>query len=225
MKTLAIHDWKTVDYPPRKVGSAEIATTRYKRGTYLMERVDGYDLYKLDKPITIHVLRIDGEEVMVDDPLHWHGMRGLAEHAEGNVLIGGLGLGLILHHMVNNAKVTHITVVEKNPDVITAVADLLPKDDRIEIVEGDIFDPLWVTSDYNTVIVDIFVCDIGQKTKIAGSNLDGSVNGSALMFEALFPNAKVFVWGSRIPKYNPAVSKMTREYAGLLQQIHGWGVN
>ena len=73
-----------------------------------MEGVSGYEFFELLKDIVVTELRINNEVVMVDDPMHWIGMQRLAEACEGKVLIGGLGLGLILHHFINNKKVTSI---------------------------------------------------------------------------------------------------------------------
>jgi spermidine synthase len=58
--------------------------------------------------------------------------------AHGNVLIAGLGLGMILHPLLKKKDVTHITVVEKHADVIALIQPTL-KSKKITIVHGDIF--------------------------------------------------------------------------------------
>ncbi|MBU0778149.1 hypothetical protein KKF82_07810, partial [Patescibacteria group bacterium] len=76
---------------------AKITRTQLNKDIYLMEGVRGYGKYYVKKPIPVTSLKIGRETVMVDDPLQWYGMQDLARHCKGKVLIGGLGLGLILH--------------------------------------------------------------------------------------------------------------------------------
>ena len=45
-KTLYIERWDTINYPEGKLGSAEIRTTHYSKGVYLMEGVKGYDFFE-----------------------------------------------------------------------------------------------------------------------------------------------------------------------------------
>jgi phospholipid N-methyltransferase len=41
--------------------------------------------------------------------------------ANGNVLIGGLGLGLVIHNILNKQEVKSITIIEINKDLIELV--------------------------------------------------------------------------------------------------------
>ena len=61
---------------------------------------------------------------------------------EGDVIIGGLGLGLAVEVALANPKVKHVTVVEISPDVMSLVAEHLLKKhgDRLTIIEGDIME-------------------------------------------------------------------------------------
>lgn len=60
--------------------------------------------------------------------------------ARGNVLIGGLGLGVIAHLIAAKKPVKRITVVEIEKDLIDLVKPFL--NSRIEIVHADLFDYL-----------------------------------------------------------------------------------
>lgn len=42
--------------------------------------------------------------------------------AKGDVIVNGLGLGLVVHCLLSNIWVKSVTVIEKNPDVIALVA-------------------------------------------------------------------------------------------------------
>jgi predicted membrane-bound spermidine synthase len=62
--------------------------------------------------------------------------------ANGRVLVAGLGLGVILVPMLASPRVEHLTVVEREPDVIALVAPAFLThlaSGRLEIIEGDIF--------------------------------------------------------------------------------------
>lgn len=57
--------------------------------------------------------------------------------AKGHVLIAGLGLGMIVHAILENPEVLSVTVVEKYADVIKLVGPTLT-DPRVKCVEGDV---------------------------------------------------------------------------------------
>jgi hypothetical protein len=219
MKVLEIKSWKTkaTDYPASSFGSASITKTVYKKGLYLMEGVDGYELYHLKKPAVITELRINGEVVMVDDPLHWIGMQRLAEACKSRVLIGGLGLGLILHHLASNENVSEVKVVEINSDIINLIKPLLPEDDRVEIVNDDVFK--YVHGNYDTIVLDLWVRGEDTKTKIAGLNEEFPPFIAYLRFKANNPKANVYVWGLRDPAINPAVKPVSKEYINLIYNM------
>ena len=62
-------------------------------------------------------------------------------HAHGDVLIGGLGIGLIILAIQDNPEVHSITVIEKNQEVIDMVATQLPLNEKVKIIQADVF--LW----------------------------------------------------------------------------------
>lgn len=63
---------------------------------------------------------------------------GFIYQAKGNVLIAGLGLGMVLKALLEKGDVTHITVVEKSEDVIKLVSPFY-QDERVTIIHEDIF--------------------------------------------------------------------------------------
>lgn len=82
-------------------------------------------------------------EYLEHEPL-WSG-------ATGNVLIGGLGLGLVNHVLINIPNITSVTIVEKHQEVIDLVWDHCPKDARFTLVHADIHTwnpPQGMTWDY-----------------------------------------------------------------------------
>lgn len=130
---LDIGYWETPasNYPLSSLGSARIKRAPQTRGYYAFWGMDGYIYYRVLRRIQITRLEIQNETAawqtwMVDDPPQWRAMEKYAEAATGNVLTTGLGLGLVCHLLAKNPRVTSITVVECNIDVISLVSPLVP---------------------------------------------------------------------------------------------------
>ena len=96
-----------------------------------------------------------GEVVMSDTAMEKRTNRDFVVKAHGNVLIGGLGIGLILLAIQDKEDVKQITVVEKNKEVIELVGNQLPLNSKVNIVNDDVFEykPLFK---YNTIYMDIW---------------------------------------------------------------------
>lgn len=93
--------------------------------------------------------------VMSNTPMEKRTNIDFVHNAHGKVLIGGLGIGLILLAIQDKEDVSHITVIEKNIEVIELIKDQLPLNNKVEIVHADVFDykPLFK---YNTIYMDIW---------------------------------------------------------------------
>lgn len=122
-------------------------------------RIDHYTVGKLDSMLsgikggalgycregTYARLLIGGHAVMSDTPMEYRSNYPAVVAARGDVLIAGLGLGMIIIPIARKAEVKNITVVEKNSDVISLV---LPKllgflgedGNKISVIEEDIMD-------------------------------------------------------------------------------------
>jgi len=191
-------NWKALSYKEQKVGHAEISKYTYKPGHYLMEGIDGYLYFKVVKPLQITNLKISGDVVMVDDPLHWIGIKRIAEACHGKVLIGGLGLGIILHHLKNNKKVTKIVVCEIDKDVIELISPVLPDDSRVMILHKDVFTiPDESIKAFDVIFLDVLVKKGGEFKKEFPD-----MNGIRV-FQLRHFDKKVYVWGVNSSKYNP----------------------
>lgn len=189
-------------YPLKKLGKAELKRKNYEVGVFPMEGVGGYDMCQLLKEIPVTALHIDGEDVMVDDPLHWIGMQKLAGYLKGNVVIGGLGLGLILHALKALEKPAgQINVVELNKDVIDLMSPLMPEAYRSRIIHGNVFNAnkLVEFNTINTVLLDVWW------TK--GEDVMDSIISAYYRVQWMFPNCQVYIWGVGDPRMNPAVEK------------------
>lgn len=136
LKTLHLSEHHTPAslYPRERYGKAEIKTHFWKRGssygsygTSPPGSDDKISFIHVDKRLPITELSIDGKTWMVDDPPHWWFIQKTALDYHGHVLVAGLGLGLIVHALSQNPKVTKITVVERDPDVIELIRKHVPK--------------------------------------------------------------------------------------------------
>lgn len=87
-------------------------------------------------------LVIDGQVVMSDTRMEKHTNSRVINQSHGRVLVAGLGLGMVIQDMFARrfhrwGPVEHLTVVERDPDVIALVA---PKHESptVTVVQGDI---------------------------------------------------------------------------------------
>lgn len=69
-------------------------------------------------------------EYLEHEPL-WNNMTG-------DVLIGGLGLGLVNHKLIQNPNITSVTIIEKYQEVVDLVWDHCPKDNRFNLIVADV---------------------------------------------------------------------------------------
>ena len=60
-------------------------------------------------------------------------------NANGDVFIAGLGIGLIILPIQEKEEVKSITVLEKYSEIIKLVGDQLPLNDKVKIIQGDVF--------------------------------------------------------------------------------------
>ena len=100
-------------------------------------------------------LMIDGEIMMSDAPMEKETNYEAVSEAHGDVLVGGLGIGLILLPMQEKEEVKTITIIEQNQNVIDIVGSQLPLNDKVKIIHADIFDHN-PTRKFDCVYLDIW---------------------------------------------------------------------
>jgi len=116
---------------------------------------DGGDMFYIydGRYIRLHV---DGILMMSDTNLELSSNYGFVSKSNGDILIAGLGLGVIIRNILDKQNINSITVIEKYQDVIDLVA---PKfnDNRIKYICDDIF--TWRPHKgikYDTIYFDIW---------------------------------------------------------------------
>ena len=80
--------------------------------------------------------------MMSDHPSETITNQDFINKAKGDVLIFGLGLGLIVFPLLNSPEVTSITIVEKDPNLPEIIGNIISPYDtekKVKIVSGDAF--------------------------------------------------------------------------------------
>lgn len=118
----------------------------------------GYGEYYDFQVGTYTTLVVNGQVMMSDTPMEIRTNIEFLYQAHGNVLIGGLGLGVILKILENKKDIKSVTIIEKNKEVIELVGKQLKLPKNFKIVEGDIFqyNPEAGTK-FDTIYFDIWV--------------------------------------------------------------------
>jgi hypothetical protein len=83
----------------------------------------------------------------------------LFDHAHGRILIAGLGLGIIIHPLMEDEGVEHVTVLERNPDIIALVQPSLQRfidEGRLTVIEADVFEWDRRGAKFNVIWLDIW---------------------------------------------------------------------
>lgn len=119
-------------------------------------------------------LLVNGQIWMTDTKMERDSNREVLFEARGQVLLGGLGLGMVAAGLLLNPTIEHITVVERHPHVLALVGPALWRWEkqtflragRLELVSGDIFD--WTPP--RGVRYDAIYLDVWQD--ICRDNLD-----------------------------------------------------
>lgn len=99
----------------------------------------------------------DGKLIMSDTDMEKRTNAEFCSKAHGDVLIGGLGIGLIVLAIQDKPEVNSITILECNQDVIDLVAMQLPLNNKVKIVNADVF--TWKPDKgirYDTIYMDIW---------------------------------------------------------------------
>lgn len=109
--------------------------------------------------ITYTDLYIDGVAFMGDEPGERLTNMDLWCHAFGDVLIGGLGIGMVICGLAENPNINSITVLENSRDVIDLVGPTIEafvkNKCRLNIIEGDVFE-YKSEKKFDTIYMDIW---------------------------------------------------------------------
>lgn len=103
-------------------------------------------------------LLVNGELMMSNTPMEKRTSASFVCNAEGDVLICGLGIGLVILPLLESEKVKSITVVEKYQDVIDCVLPQIKEYDtenKLTVICEDCF-KFKTDKRFDTVFIDIW---------------------------------------------------------------------
>lgn len=117
---------------PSKAGSAELA---FFTITHLMS-----EKHRDGIPPGDYVrLLINGRTIMSNTPMEYLTNLEFIQNCYGDILVAGLGMGMVLMEIVDKPDVRSVTVIEKNQDVIDLVQPQLPLSGKVRIINADIY--------------------------------------------------------------------------------------
>jgi len=210
---MKLHNWQSCvsHYSNTTLRDVRLIKTKYSRGLYHMYGVRGHLFFQAIKPLTITTLQEkrngSWHDWMVDDPPHYFAMQAYGKAASGRVLVGGLGLGMLVIELIKNPKVSEIVVIEMNPNIIELIVPLLPKCDKLKIVQDDFYKFAFKEnnrSKFDFIIVDIWVTNGADETMQVACT---EVLPLAIKLRDWYPNASLtfhgFMWLSDIKITQP----------------------
>jgi hypothetical protein len=106
----------------------------------IVDKVISAEKTDVTAPGTYKVLYHKHELVMSSIPQEYNDFENFRKQAKGNILINGLGLGLMSDVLLDNPKVTMLTIIEKNLEVIQLTNGKYNNEPRVEIIKADAFE-------------------------------------------------------------------------------------
>ena len=94
--------------------------------------------------------------IMSNVPMEEYTNKDFIINAFGDVLIGGLGIGMIILPLQDKSNVKSITIVEKNKDIIYMISNQLNFNSKVSIVNDDIFTYKPINNKYDCIYIDIW---------------------------------------------------------------------
>lgn len=145
--------------PAGKSGNAEIRHVRVTEHDAMMSALRGQHL----NVGPLCQLLVDGQLVMSDGPEEHRSNTYAVQRAHGDVLVAGLGIGMILVPIVQKAEVRTVTVLESNPHVIRLVEEPLrdylgwQHAPKLNVVQADVRTWRWSPgAAWDTIYFDIW---------------------------------------------------------------------
>jgi len=192
---LTTYEWKTPcsGYKPESIGNFHIVRRTIPSGTALGVDAMSIDAVVFRKPTDCIMLREgkkDGIDVgslwMSDTPKEYYMAWELVVRARGDVLVGGLGLGLLVHLLRLRKDIGRITVIEKSSEVVQMVSKYMPSD--VEIICDDFVYQMQILSEkgikFDTVIADMW--KTGEEKDV--------VEDCKAIVDDCYPNAVKLFW-------------------------------
>ena len=111
---------------------------------YIHDKVLNFYNYSdnLEKERIVFLLNKSNECIMSSNLFERLTNQNFIDHAKGDIIIFGLGLGLVIFPLLNDSEITSITVIDKSVDIIDNIGPIIKKydvNDKLTIINGDVF--------------------------------------------------------------------------------------
>lgn len=93
------------------------------------------------------------QPVMIDDAFERQTNQIILDNARGDVLIFGLGIGLIVYPIMKKDTVKSILIVEKHQEVLDLIMPQTAFNDKVKVIKGDWYD-YETEKTYDTIWLD-----------------------------------------------------------------------
>lgn len=155
------YKYGTVRVPPSKFGNWEVikfTITEEEAKFYNMRNIiNRRSLLNVEQGEFVRLVKGGSEVVMSNTLMELETNQVAYENATGNVLIAGLGMGMILDAILSKPDVTKVRIIELDQDIIDNIGVLYKDHPKVEIVQGSIFDyTLQKDEYYNYIWFDIW---------------------------------------------------------------------
>ena len=129
----------TVNIPDGESGNYKVASATDKTGEdSWLNYVNYKNIPEGDYTVLYRKFGESWLNIMQDTAQEYDEHTWLIPKMSGDILIAGLGLGVVNVGLLANDAVTSVTIIEKEQDVIDLVWDDCAKDDRFTLIHADI---------------------------------------------------------------------------------------
>jgi hypothetical protein len=135
------YPWKPIkasNYTITKVKLLQKDYNSFKDNNMLNLYIDKFEVGKA----YVSLIQTDTLTMMSNHPSETETNRDFLENANGDVLIFGLGLGLVIFPLLEDPEITSLVIVEKDPELIQIVGAIVKKHDihnKVVLIESDAF--------------------------------------------------------------------------------------
>ena len=162
-----------------------------------------------------HFLWIDSQLWMWDIPSEVELQKEQAQQAYGDVLVAGLGLGIVQKFLLQNPRVNHenLLTVEKYKEVYDCCREK-------GIIVGDTVGGIFICDWFDTCGDDKYDCVIGDIwPEISGEHLDLYKRFKAKALTMLKPDGKIIGWGAEYYEYLIQQERESKRIEELLKDL------
>lgn len=161
--------------------------------------------------------------MMSDTPMEKFTNQRFLNNAEGDVLIAGLGIGMLPAALAEKEDVKSITIIELNQEVIDLVEPLIRKyvknENKIKIIQGDAY---WYPHNHPDERYDFVYLDIWDEFPGAAEDLE-MLDEMIERYVPICPSCRIDTWGYEFAEAGCDDSPIEVDAYGIyLKDMYRW---